>query len=38
MTNENADDLRALQAPLKERYRNDPAAAVVTLRAGGQPA
>jgi uncharacterized OsmC-like protein len=27
--------LRELQAPLKERYRNDPDAAVVTLRAKG---
>ena len=32
----NADDLRALQAPLKERYREDPTAAGVTLRAEGQ--
>jgi uncharacterized OsmC-like protein len=31
----NADDLRALQAPLKDRYRDDPDAAVVTLRARG---
>jgi uncharacterized OsmC-like protein len=29
------DELRALQAPLKERYREDPQAAVVTLRASG---
>jgi uncharacterized OsmC-like protein len=29
------DELRALQAPLKARYREDPAAAVVTLRASG---
>jgi uncharacterized OsmC-like protein len=29
----NADDLRAVQTPLKERYRDDPAAAVVTLSA-----
>src|SRR5438874_12530528 len=29
------DELRTLQAPLKARYREDPAAAVVTLRAGG---
>ncbi len=29
------DGLRALQAPLKQRFRDDPAAAVVTLRAGG---
>jgi uncharacterized OsmC-like protein len=27
--------LRELQAPLKEKYRNDPGAAVVTLRAHG---
>ncbi|MBV8739380.1 MAG: OsmC family protein [Alphaproteobacteria bacterium] len=27
--------LRELQAPLKEKYRNDPAAAVITLRARG---
>lgn len=31
----NADDLRALQAPLKEKYRADPQSAVVTLRAAG---
>lgn len=30
-----ADALAALQAPLKERYRADPAAAEVTLRAEG---
>ncbi len=30
-----AEGLRALQAPLKDRYRADPAAAVITLRAGG---
>ncbi len=30
-----AEELKALQAPIKERYRNDPAAAVVTLRASG---
>ena len=29
------EELRALQAPLKERYRDDPATAVVTLRATG---
>ena len=29
-----ADELRALQAPLKDRYRSDPDAAEVTLRAG----
>jgi uncharacterized OsmC-like protein len=31
----NADELRALQAPLKDRYRQDAGAAVVTLRAKG---
>jgi uncharacterized OsmC-like protein len=31
----NAEQLRALQAPLKARYREDPAAAVVTLKADG---
>ncbi|HEY8368459.1 MAG TPA: OsmC family protein [Thermodesulfobacteriota bacterium] len=31
----NADELRALQAPLKERYKADPAAAMITLRAKG---
>ena len=30
-----ATALRSLQAPLKDRYRDDPAAAVVTLRAEG---
>jgi uncharacterized OsmC-like protein len=30
-----ANELRAMQAPLKERYRSDPQAAVVTLRAKG---
>ncbi len=29
------EELRAAQAPLKERYREDPAAALVTLRAEG---
>ena len=32
----NADDLRALQAPLKDRYRKEPNAAVVTLKAEGR--
>ena len=32
----NADDLRALQAPLKQKYREDANAAVVTLRATGE--
>src|SRR3954447_14190895 len=31
----NADDLRALQSPLKERYRQAPATALITLRARG---
>jgi uncharacterized OsmC-like protein len=31
-----ATELRAIQAPLKERYRDDPASAVVTLRACGE--
>jgi uncharacterized OsmC-like protein len=30
------DELRTLQAPLKERYRADPDAALVTLSAAGQ--
>lgn len=32
----NAEQLRALQAPLKERYRDDPASAQFTLRARGR--
>ncbi|HYI87998.1 MAG TPA: hypothetical protein VEX61_12970 [Burkholderiales bacterium] len=28
--------LKALQAPIKERYKQDPGAAVVTLRAEGR--
>jgi uncharacterized OsmC-like protein len=32
----NADELRALQAPIKERYKKDAAAAFVTLRAEGR--
>jgi uncharacterized OsmC-like protein len=32
----NAEDLRAMQAPLKERYRAEPETAVVTLRAEGK--
>lgn len=30
-----ADELRALQAPIKEKYRADPNAAVITLKANG---
>ena len=29
----NTDALRTLQAPLKQRYRDEPAAALVTLKA-----
>ena len=32
----NAETLRALQAPLKQKYREDPDAAIVTLRASGE--
>ena len=32
----NADELRSLQAPLKQRYRDNPDAAVITLRAQGR--
>jgi len=32
----NTDDLRALQAPLKERYRSEPDAALITLKAEGR--
>jgi len=31
----NGDELRAMQAPLKDRYRSEPDAALVTLRASG---
>jgi uncharacterized OsmC-like protein len=31
-----ADDLRAVQQPLKDAYRSDPAAALLTLRAHGE--
>jgi uncharacterized OsmC-like protein len=31
----NTDELRALQAPIKEHYRQQPDAAVITLRASG---
>lgn len=31
-----AEDLKALQAPFKERYRSEPDAAVITLKAEGQ--
>src|SRR6266496_985507 len=32
----NAEDLRSVQAPLKERYRQAPEAALITLRAQGR--
>jgi uncharacterized OsmC-like protein len=32
----NGDELRALQAPLKERYREEPGAALITLSASGE--
>src|SRR6266513_3324093 len=32
----NAEELRSLQAPLKERYRQQPQSALVTLRAEGR--
>jgi uncharacterized OsmC-like protein len=32
----NAEELRTLQAPLKERYRTDASAALITLRAEGR--
>jgi len=31
-----AEELRALQAPLKDRYRDTPEAAVITLKADGR--
>jgi uncharacterized OsmC-like protein len=31
----NADELRATQAPLKDKYRQEPKAAVITLKAAG---
>ena len=30
-----AEELRAIQAPIKDKYKQDPAAAVITLRAHG---
>src|SRR5436853_2229826 len=32
----NADELKSLQAPIKERYRQEPKAASITLRAEGK--
>jgi uncharacterized OsmC-like protein len=35
MSSNAADDLRAIQEPLKQRYRDEPASALVTLEANG---
>jgi uncharacterized OsmC-like protein len=32
----NAEELKALQAPLKEQYRSDPGSAIITLKAQGK--
>src|SRR3954471_16968077 len=32
----NAEQLRAMQAPIKQKYKDDPDAALVTLRAEGR--
>jgi uncharacterized OsmC-like protein len=32
----NASELKSLQAPIKDRYRNEPKSALVTLRAAGK--
>ena len=32
----NGDDLKAMQAPLKDQYKTDPASALITLRARGR--
>jgi uncharacterized OsmC-like protein len=32
----NRDELRSLQAPLKQRYKDDPAASAITLKAEGR--
>jgi uncharacterized OsmC-like protein len=32
----NSNDLRAVQAPLKQRYRDEPSAALITLTAAGE--
>src|SRR5262245_26439508 len=34
-TTRDAAELRAMQAPIKERYKSDPSAAVITLKAKG---
>ena len=32
----NAAELKSIQAPLKDQYRNDPASAIITLKASGK--
>jgi len=32
----NAEELKSLQAPLKEQYRNEPGSAIITLKAQGK--
>ena len=32
----NSEELRNIQTPLKEKYRSDPSAAMITLKAGGK--
>ena len=32
----NADELKAMQAPIKDKYKREPAAALITLRAQGR--
>jgi len=32
----NSEELRSIQAPLKDKYRNDPESAVITLKAEGK--
>src|ERR1044071_9507130 len=32
----NADELRSIQTPLKQQYRDDPGAALITLKAEGR--
>ena len=33
----NAEEIKSLQAPLKEQYRNDPVSAIVTLKFKSSP-
>jgi len=32
----NSDELKSLQAPLKEKYKSEPQSAIITLKAGGK--